>query len=485
MILYGNRSLPVMRIATMSRFTRIHTCLLRPPVLFVLFLCGISFNVSASSSSVSAQFDKLDDQFKVISEAYYTANNTSTQPVIRNIDKLQSIFNEHMAHGRSIQAVQLLYANINTIKRHIDHPSSFEFLGLLLQENEWKLAVFIYEELKVLGDRTLLATGRFLFAKYHADRQQWQQVYDLLDGQLIELSNSDMDYGYLLHGTALQNLKRHRDAADSYKKISVNSQYYDYAQLNKAITDIRQGWWSDAQSTINTLLANSKKDNSDELINRLNLVLGYALLQHEYYRNARQAFRRIGLHSHYTNRALLGITLSATSQGDYIGGLNALKILKQNTIFDLSVDESYLLFPYVYEQLQQQVTVTASYTEAMEYYQSRINELNKAKSINYNLINTSYNKASSSIIINNNAFDLGRNYPESFFKNYQKLGQLINLSKSQRLTRKMHSLMEKYNKAFNQILSNVISERIEYLNSYLNQSRYGLARLYDNNQKTN
>ena len=90
-----------------------------------------------------------------------------------------------------------------------------------------------------------------------------------------------------------KHLKKHRQAIENYNKVPASSEYYVYAQLNSAIANIRQGWWTDAQTTINDVIKNTHIDNSNELTNRLYLTLGYLLLQKEYFRDARNAFMKI------------------------------------------------------------------------------------------------------------------------------------------------------------------------------------------------
>ncbi len=426
---------------------------------------------------------QLEDEFKTLSSAFYQDASsypedslqeiTNTEILLKDVNKLKN-------KNQSIAAIQLIYYNIDTLKDNVDTKEVFEFIQLLLDQNEWNLANTLFKAIKDDGDKSLLATVQFIFAKYHAQRNEWKQVNKLLKGIATELSEENAAYANLLNGTALQHLKKHRQALVYYNKIKPSSQYYRYAQLNSAIANIRQGWWTDAQIKIQTLLKKSKKKNYDELTNRLYLVLGYALLQREYYRDARDAFRNIGLNSQYTNRALLGIGLTATSQGDFIGGLNALTILKDKKTFDLSVDESYLLVPYVYEKLQQEMTVTTSYSEAMNYYQQRITQLDNIAAQHSNFSRTRYLEKTASLVVEKNSFDYGSKYPESFIKNYQHILDFENSTQNTKIKKKTQTLISKYDSTYQKIIADLANKRKESLRSYLNQSRYGLARLYDN-----
>jgi len=447
----------------------------------------VSNAATANQAKINIQIQKLENSYKALSSLFYTDSKSysaASQKEITDIDELLLSVTKLNDANQSIAAIQLIYFNIQTVKDNIDTKAVFQIVELLLDKNEWNLANTLFKEIKNEGDKSLLATIQFIFAKYHAQRNEWPQVNKLLDGFITELSEENAGYALLLNGSALQHLKKHRQAVENYKKVKPTSQYYSYAQLNTAIANIRQGWWTDAQTKIQDLIVQYNKTNEDELTNRLYLVLGYALLQREYYRDARESFRNIGLESRYTNRALLGIGLTATSQGDYVGGLNALTILKNKKTSDLSVDESYLLVPYVYEKLQQELTVTTTYTEAMNYYQRRTANLKDISNKKSDFSKLLFNANTSSFIIENNNFDYTNRYPDSFIKNYERLIEFKGVTKSKKIQSKINKLIENFDKTYQQIVADLANQRIEYLKSYLNQSRYGLARLYDNTIET-
>jgi hypothetical protein len=450
------------------------------PVCFsALLFCTPLF---ADYELIIKQVNLLEDDFKALSADFYKASSLLVDKQLQTIVDIDELYAEVyrlIDNQQSTMAVRLLYLNVDTIEANLEHQAVFTFTELLLEKNNWSFANRLFRSIKDEGDRSLLAAMQFIFAKYHAERLQWPQVNKLLNGVAGQLSADSAAYANLLNGSALQHMKKHRWAIENYNKVPDSSTYYAYAQLNSAIANIRQGWWTDAQTTINDLIKHTDKDNSDELTNRLYLVLGYALLQKEYYRDARNAFRHIGLNSRYTNRALLGIGLTATSQGDFIGGLNALSILKDKKTCDLSVDESYLLVPYVYEKLQQELTVTASYTEAMAYYQQRIKKLDNMANQSADFLNTQYNENTASLIIDNTSLAYGQQYPESFIKNYRTLIDYLSVTKDLKMKSQIEALITKHDAVFQEIIRDLLQQRIEYLKSYLNQSRYGLARLYD------
>jgi hypothetical protein len=223
--------------------------------------------------------------------------------------------------------------------------------------------------------------------------------------------------------------------------------------------------------------------SNKETTNRLYLILGYALLQREYYRDSRAAFRNISLDSRYTSKALLGIALSATDQGDYIGGLNALAKLKQLKSNDLPYDEAYLVDPLLYQKLKQPLSVASTYSEAVDHYTQRLTEVEDIKSAKLNPDDLHLDFKTGEITIQQMRFEYSQSYPASFFSNRKLLiKQLKTISKSN-LKKKIQHLLNQYNKTSKMILDKLLEQRKKDLSSYLNQARYGLARHYDNEQQ--
>ena len=451
----------------------------------LLWLLGYVFSsfVWADESRIIRQIQLMDDEFKTLSGEFYRSSTDKNSVEILDIGRLQHEVNGLVNARQPIAAIQLLYVNLATIKSNIENEAVLAFAELFLKHNAWGLAKTLLGQIENQGDQSLLASIQFSFAKYYARRNEWVQVTKRLDGVFSELATEDADYAYLLNGSALQYLKKHRLAVESHSKISASSTYYSYAQLNIAIAKIRQGWLTDAQTTIRNLIAKTQNNGDDDLTYRLNLVLGYALLQKEYYRDAREAFRNIGLDSRYANRALLGIGLTATSQGDYVGGLNALSILKGKKTFDLSVDESYLLIPYVHERLQQELSASASYTEAIAYYRERLIQLKNLSNRRLDFAKTGYAENTASLIISNNSLNYGEMFPLAFIDNYRKLIEFSSFNQSPDLNAKIERLIFKYDEVFQSIAMELIGRRVKYLSSYLNQSQYGLARLYDSSSE--
>ena len=437
----------------------------------------------ADNDNLLNKIHQLDSEFQELSEEFYQQNAIKGSGAKPNIDDLSIKIDTLSKDKLSTKIIDLIYSNIDTVRNNVDHPSIFPIIEVLLNQRETNLANSLFQDIKDGGDDFQLATIKFLFSKYHAQQFEWSKVNNLLKGITENLSEEHSAYALLLRGNALQHLKKHRQAETVYNNISESSEYYGPAQLNIAIAQIRQGWLTSATKTINNLIQQENSQINDEFTNRLYLVLGYAFLQKDYFRNSRDVFRKISQTSKYTNRALLGIALCAVNQKDFQGALNTLAILKAKDIDDISVDESYLLTTYVYEKLQQDEHVVSSSTEAMNYYQKRIVNLLDFEQQHINFNQIKFDKNSPVISIRNYRLEYVKNLPVFFLNNYQHLIYFSEINKSPELANKIALLINKFDETFQLIIKQIISTKVSYLKSYLNQARYGLARLYDNNEQ--
>ena len=460
--------------------------------LLVVIAVSAIHNAMAGTGN-QPDFDQLNTRYNAISSEVYTQlaqSRSKTLPKSDTIQQLEFHTRKYLDQGDTINALCLVIQNLKLVKDNLDDSSVLFFMSLLLDNNQLDTATSLYDIAKKEGEKSLKSNISFLFAQYYFRENKWQESLKFVDDTYADLPENQASHARLITGVSLQHLKDHRKAISFYERIPQTSEYYLYARLNIAVAYIRQGWWTDAQNTIHNALkpgASLSGTNNDEIINRLYLVLGYSLLQKEYYRDAREAFRNIKTSSKYTNRALLGIALASANQDDLIGALNALSALKNKETTDLSVDETYLLLPFIYNKLGQELTATTSYNEAIKYYQSRLENLDKPAGKNTSVQSAiKQNLDEYELVINNNVFELNREMPASFINNADRISALqkagSNLTKPAALKSmsKLNALQTDYKSAYNTVKNRIISQRKDYLNSYLNQSRFGLANLYDN-----
>ncbi len=452
--------------------------------LIALWLLILPLSPALAKQVNPDTLDSLDIRFKEYSRNFYrqvVKQNLLPLHKYQTIADLKNKVDGLVQSGKIVEAIAHIHLNFNVIRNNIDAVQAVPLAELLLDNNDWHGAKQIFDTARDEGGKSAVSNISFIFAKYFMKRKKWQKALEHLQDVINELSVENANYARLMVGTILQHQKKHREAVKFYQKISKSSKYYPSAVLNTAVAYIRQDWWTDAYILIDDLVKNHHKPVSDHMVDRLYLVLGYALMRKEYFRNSRDAFRNVGLNSPYTNKALLGIALTAANQEDFIGALNAITILKGKKNTDLSVDEAYLLLPYTYGKLKQNLTATSAYNDAIKYYQSRIAELQQIAVSKTNLLSkTSVLPNKTSLIIGQNHFDYSKYYPKSFFDNHRHLESFKKISnESKTLGNSYKMLINEHNMILTEISQHLLAERIDQLESYLNQSRYGLARLYD------
>jgi tetratricopeptide (TPR) repeat protein len=229
--------------------------------------------------------------------------------------------------------------------------------------------------------------------------------------------------------------------------------------------------------TINQLLTDEQIHNN-ETHNRLYLMLGYSLLNNQYFRESRESFRNISIDSQYANRAMMGLALAAMNQDDSLSALNLLLTLNKETSHELVVEETYILLPHLYQKLKRYKTASDAYDKAISYYNKRIKLLNSV--LNMEEVAKPSLDMNGEITLGNTLFKLSDIYSVYFLHNRENLSKLIKHINSPLLLEKVNSLISEYDDAAQIIMKQKLAQRADILNSYLNQSIYGLAQLYDN-----
>ncbi len=401
------------------------------------------------------------------------------------IEPLLSAVKQHITDNNSLLAINAIFNNMALLHEHYDHRNIPYFINILLNQNNIKTARVLFEPIKHQGDQAFISHTTYRFATFSFKQNEWQKTRQLLDSIMNELVDEDYQHALLMQGVSLQKLQKHRDSIAYYEKIEPTSTYYLSARLNMAIANIRQGWWSDAHIIIQNTLKSAEAAEQEEALNRLYLTLGYSLLSQQNYRDARDNFRNISANSLFANRALLGITLAAANQNDFVGALNSANILKAKQTYELPVDESRLLTPYFYEKLQQPTTASAGYLEAINYYQKRVTEVQSLIDSDIELKNHPIKiNTYVTLEIENNPLNLSADYPDYFFENYAQLksyAEYFENSDNETIKNEYEQLNNQYQTTIVKMVRSLLRKRVEQLNSYMAQSRFGLARLYDNN----
>ncbi len=443
----------------------------------ILLTIGILFwpTTLYATSEADAAFRELASEISEVSHLYYQEaahELKNTHYIKRSLRDLKRTVTQLIEAEEHALANAVILANFSLIKKNIDHKSMPFFLAQLLEHNIWQGAQSLVDTALARGSLATKSEVNYLLGEYYFTHDDLAQAIKHLTA--IEssrpLSQDERDYATLIFGIALQKEKKHRQALKIYQKIKTGSSYFGHSRLNMAIAHIRQEWWTDAQIAIDEALEVTPPKGQEEINNRLLLVLGYSQLQNEFYRNARETFRKISLNSDYMNRALHGIGLCAISQKDYLGAINAFSRLRNSDSNELVVLESHLLIPYTYNRVGDLDKAALGYSEAIAFYENITREMNARRL----LLN-----ASNSAEINAQAV---ASLPPYMQENYRMLTNLNAQQSSPAIQAKIKSAKDKLHRIITKTLIVNLDETSKHVKSYLSQSQYGLAKLYDTPQ---
>jgi len=455
--------------------------------LLLLFAEAHSAPVEADEK-ITLDIESIDHDHQLFSAHFQKVLLTQSlwkSPIYKNVNTLSLAVKEHLNKNNGVLAANTIFNNISLLYENYDSAEIFRLVQVLLDQNDTESANALFKLIKEQGDQALISNTAYVFAVYSFSKNKWEKTLGILNGILSDLPDENYQHALLMQGISLQKTNKHRKSIESYTKIKPSSEYYASARLNMAIANIKQGWWTDGNSIIQKTLKLPSTLKQEEALNRLYLTLGYSFMNQGYYRNSRDSFRNIGIDSLLANQALLGIALTAANQKDYVGALSSIRILQKKNTFELTVDESYLLMPYFYEKLQQPTTASTGYLEAISYYQKRIADIqsiiNSEINLQKNQINVGIN---TSLKINDNPITFSNEYPNYVFINYLNLNnysKYLKLIDNTTIQTEYAQLKNKYKTIIQTMVREILKKRINHLNSYMDQSRLGLARLYDNN----
>jgi len=427
---------------------------------------------------IAADENSLNEKFVSISEDYYqeaAKELAGTIYVKKNTKRLRNDVEKHIKNGNHALATAMILANQTTIREKINKKNTAYFIAHLLDarllDSAQKLAQIALQD----GNRFTSSRVNFQLARFYSDQGQVDKAIMHLTAIKTQeaLTPEQKDFATILFGINLQKKRRHRESIKIYEKITPDSSYYGYAQLNKAVAYIKQDWWTDAHLAIKHALEQPSDTIDIELHNRLLVTLGYSQLQHEFYRNARRTFRKINTDSLYVNRAILGIGLCALHQKDFPGALNAFSRLKSEQGNTLTILEANLLVPFSYEKMGELEQASLGYTEAIAYFE------NKHRFFEQQMLFADSTDRTA-------IYDIVQKAPYLVSEEtHHKLALLARMSSSNSVGKTQNALQSLRQSIYIQAAHEVKQQAKEYIDnlvSYQSQAQYGLAKLYDSHQ---
>jgi tetratricopeptide (TPR) repeat protein len=451
---------------------------------------ALGITAQAAVTAVPAETpQQLDRRFAALAADVYqrTASAAGTRSGLHpDLPTLQRHLAEIRKEDSPVAVVALLRAHRALLAENVDNPLIDNVIDTLLANSDLATAQELLAAARRSGDRFTLSRIGYRFAIHHFDHGNWQAALEFLNGIPSDLGARQSHHALVLTGIALQKLKRHRDSIRFYQQVPAGSPYFVNARLNTAIASIRQDWWTDAQSALRDAIRANGSRSGDEAQNRLYLVLGYLLLHKEYYRDAREAFRSITLESAYANRALLGLSLAAGGQDDFPGALNALTVLKRRDAGDLPTDETYVLLPLVHQKLKRPAFAADAYTEAMAFYEKKLAALDQM--LDQDNLSTGDQvsvDAGANVAPDGLPPDISVDMPPYLAANVRMLEQMRTAVNDPRLLARISALLSDHQHFRHRVIRGHLEERRAALRSYLNQCRFGLAKLLDKNEVRN
>lgn len=450
----------------------------------VAIVCAEPNGTKSHNPSTPQLLTALDSDFQDASSEYYqNYSKTHNVRVYRDPKVLHSAV---FLNKDPIEAVALIRANIKLVVHKTPIELFSDFLGFVYDANATATVKIITQQVNKSNDFEKISQNYFLLAKYYYERGNWRGVRGALSKVDIKsLSVGDSQYHNLLMGFALQESKEHRKSVAYYKTIPKSSPYYTHAKLNEGTAYLRQGWWTEANieferalSVLNVLKLKTDEEKSFE--DRLLVVLGFSQLYYEFYRDARKTLRRVSVDGVYTNKAMMGLGIAAAHQKDFSGALNIFELLIQKDLKDVNVDEAYLLIPFGYEELEDATNATITYQQAINYYQSRLFELQAQKS----RLNGSSSRQFSTVIENLNneskvIYGKKNVIPNYVMNNYRTIVKMDLKEVNIATTKSIQAVKAQYEQKLKLLVLMNIDLRRSILSSYLSQAKFGIAKLYD------
>jgi hypothetical protein len=217
-----------------------------------------------------------------------------------------------------------------------------------------------------VSDRARFYLARIAFQRGHYDRS-WsnlQRIHGTLPGKLEPERQ-------LLAANVLMAQQRFREAAELLAGWTDASGWSNYARFNLGVALVRSG---DPESgrvfleTVGSMPAD--KEEQRALRDRANLALGFVLLQQRQPEPASLALSRVRLDGPFTNRALLGLGWAEADADRPERALVPWTALRERSVLDAPVQESFLAVPYAYAKLAATGQAAEQYRFAVSAYAS-------------------------------------------------------------------------------------------------------------------
>ena len=501
----------------------------------LILCCAAQAAVAANSGQKTDLFQELDNQTQEIKlrvlelnrevNKYAAESNTPESEQFKGKHRaeysLDFVFRDH-ENGKYLTAINRYHAGRDFGVITSRYETALRVANIYLDYGLYHYSKKIFTSLLGDEDSAVASLARYYLAKHDYLKGYRDEALNGFESVRDGIPIDTLDKKRIMQAAILQDKKRHEEAIAILKEIAPASNHYIYARFNIAMSYLRKGWWSDAEEIIHSLLkaGNGGQPLSPYLQDRFYIALGYMQIQRNYFREAYSALKQVSANGPFSYKAQLGLAIVAAEQEKYPEALQILETLKKSYAKQLVIEEAHIVTPFILESIGSLDTTTRYYSSAIGYYQSAMQEVTdiqrNLKQGRYDGILTRVKKTGNNLLpavnsdltstkdpINRFLYELqdnerwnaaNRNYFD--FKELLALLDELNsrLSKSGPYKKKTFNQLSGSIKDYKSRIGKLSEQTIQYLRettdkhlevrknyflSYLNQSQFALARIYD------
>ena len=317
-------------------------------------------------------------------------------------------------------------------------------------------------------------------SKMYFDIAEMSYKYNRFDDALTYLSkiddSLDDEFVYralLMYGLIYFEKQQYKKAKYYLGRINSTSSEYVYAKYNLALISMRSSWWAEAEEHIKDAIKLIDIKTMDVkttlLLDKLYLTLGYSQLNRKNYRVSKKTFSQISINSDIKNRAILGIAMSEIGNGNLSKAAPLLKhLMKDKGNADDYLD-ALVILPQVYQH-------AGNIKDTVEFYKSALDDMNSM----YKQTTILKNKVNSFSLMELSGKILSKWHYHEINKRKNIINQLRSITYIHKSDRnKINELDKRIFQYTRNILNETLTEKLNKVKNYMQQTKYSLAVIYD------
>jgi hypothetical protein len=263
---------------------------------------------------------------------------------------------------------------------HTEEEAELLLGGLYLSLGEHVEAGRIFEALlkkntsETVRNRAWFYLGKVWYQRGYLEESEraLREVSDKIDPRI----NAER---YMLLAQLMMRQGRYDDAILALGKWKGAPDWTAYAQFNLGVALVRRGRLPEAITFLDRVgMMQTRSEELLSLRDKANLALGFALLQGQRAAEAKPILQRVRLEGPYSSKALLGVGWADAGVGEFKRALVPWLALRNRSLLDSAVQESFLTVPYAYVQLAATGQAAENYNTAIESFDSELKRIDES-----------------------------------------------------------------------------------------------------------